>query len=692
MSQSPSNRRDFLRSAAALAAAGAVTPYWFSGENAVAAETKSKNDRPHVGLIGVGGQGTYIAEAGRSLRRGGGHLRRRPATRRERPRPFSAARRQSTRITASLLDHKGIDVVTNATPDHWHTAINIAACKAGKDVYAEKPMTLTIDEGKLLCKVVEETGRIVQVGTMQRSFKEFQTAVEVVRNGRIGKLKQVWVALPYYSTKGGPFAEQPVPPQLNWDMYQGQAPLHDYCPERTAFNFRWWYEYAGGIITDWGNHHVDIAHWGMDCELTGPTSVEARGLFPNPHGPPTTTTRPTASSPECCIPTASSCCTSRRSTSECGLAERPSTRVTTPEQIDWLFGKDVPKEIKSYNRNGIMFIGERGKVFVNRGAVHGKAVEELKENPLPANAWRAYPEHGPHGQFLRLRQDPQAAMHAGADRASLGHRLPLDEHFDPTKTKAQMGSGRSADRRRRRGQRLAETQAAAAVSRSRVASRRLGSTLTVRHFCSIQEKAMRYQTCLWAITASLIWCAFGPAQPPADAGRFSGLNMNLGNLSRLSNAETRSISPENFSGEKGKAGMAIEGLGKNAARELGRGWKVSPCVRVKAKSTFTVAEIDGSGAIQQIWLTPSPLDKTRMYDPAVLLGRRDASRRSKCRWATSSPADGASIARSIRCPSASIPAAPSIATGRCRSARRRRSRWKTSTTRTWFSTIRSITR
>ena len=259
-------------------------PYWFTGENALADETKSKNDRPHIGLIGVGGQGSYIA--GEAARFGDVvaicdvDLRHAEAAKQR----FGgkAAIYQDYR---KLLDHKGIDVVTNATPDHWHTAITIAACKAGKDIYAEKPMTFTIDEGKLLCKVVEDTGRIVQIGTMQRSMKEFQTAVELVRNGRIGKLKQVWVALPYYSTKGGPFATQPVPPELDWDMYQGQSPLHDYCPERTVGNFRWWYEYAGGIITDWGNHHVDIAHWGMDCELTGPDSIEARGLFPNPDGP-----------------------------------------------------------------------------------------------------------------------------------------------------------------------------------------------------------------------------------------------------------------------------------------------------------------------------------------------------------------------------------------------------------------------
>jgi len=124
---------------------------------------------------------------------------------------------------------------------------------------------------------------------------------------------------------------------------------------------------------------------------------------------------------------------------------------------------------------------------------------------------------------------------------------------------------------------------------------------------------MRYRTCLWAIAGSVLWCMLGQAQPPSDVGRFNGLNMNLGNLHRLSNAESRSISAENPTGEKGKGGAAVEGFGKNAARELGRGWKVAPAVPVKAKSTFTVAEIDGSGAIQQIWMTPAPLDKTRLY-------------------------------------------------------------------------------
>lgn len=112
---------------------------------------------------------------------------------------------------------------------------------------------------------------------------------------------------------------------------------------------------------------------------------------------------------------------------------------------------------------------------------------------------------------------------------------------------------------------------------------------------------MRYWTCLSVVVTSSLWCAVGQAQMPSPSGGFNGLDMNLGNLYRMSHAQSRSISAENFSGEKGKAGMASEGIGKDAARELGQGWKVSPAARIKGKSTFTLAEINGSGAINQIW-------------------------------------------------------------------------------------------
>ena len=416
-------RREFLQTAAATAMAVTV-PCCSTARQALGSE--SKNDRPLIGAIGLGGRGTHIAQWAAKfgdiaavcdvdLRQ----AEKAKAAFGGKPNVYQDYRR--------LLDRRDIDVIINGTPDHWHTAINIAACRSGRDVYTEKPLTLTIDEGKLLCRIVEETGRIVQVGTMQRSDVRFQTAVELVRNGRIGKLRQVWVALPYYTTKGGPFASQPIPEELDWDLYQGQVPEHDYCPQRTLGNFRWWYEYAGGIITDWGNHHFDIAHWGMDCERTGPIAVEARGLFPNQEGPQFYNTpdrffsRMTYANGIDVLFFAS--LNRRKRYGDVGEHEE-----TPPAKLDWLFGKNVPDEVKKYNRDGILFIGDRGKVFVNRGGVYGKPVEELKEHPLPGNAWRASPSHDHMANFfdcVKSRKQPCATVQVEHRSVSACHLTNL---------------------------------------------------------------------------------------------------------------------------------------------------------------------------------------------------------------------------------------------------------------------------
>jgi myo-inositol 2-dehydrogenase / D-chiro-inositol 1-dehydrogenase len=407
MSCLTSTRRDFLRSTATLTATGVIFRSGLVHGTARADYFQSKNDRPNVGAIGVGARGLDMtklaAKFGDIVAICDVDLQQA-----EKAKAVFDGKPDTYQDYRKLLDRKDIDVIIQGTPDHWHTAINIAACKAGKDIYAEKPLTLTIDEGKLLCQEVEKTGRIVQVGTLQRSARHFQTAVELVRNGRIGKLQQVWVALPYYTTKGGPFAKQPVPPQLDWDLDQGQAPLHDYCPQRTHANFRWWYEYAGGIITDWGNHHVDIAHWGMDCDLSGPTSVEARALFPNPQGPKCYNT-PDRFFSRMLYPNGVEVLYFSSINERPRFGDVGAHEDTPSEKIEWLFGKNVPEEIKSYNRNGIMFIGTKGRVFVNRGGLHGKPVDELKDNPMPADAWHAYPSTDHMANFfecVKTRQQP----------------------------------------------------------------------------------------------------------------------------------------------------------------------------------------------------------------------------------------------------------------------------------------------
>lgn len=422
MSGLTTSRREFLR----VAAAGAAS-CWVTSQSARGDEPKSPSDRPLVGWIGAGDRGVgdakWAAQFGDIAAICDVDLERAQQGKAE-----VAPRADVYQDYRRLLDRNDLEVIVNATPDHWHTAINVAACKSGKDVYAEKPLTLTIDEGKILRRVVQETGRIVQVGTQQRSDKGCQQAVELVRNGRVGKLRQIWVALPYFSTRGGPFAAKPVPPQLNWDMFQGQAPEHPYCPERAQRNFRWWYEYAGGIVTDWGNHHMDIAHWGADCELTGPLSVEARGLFPN-HGEPDCFNTPDRFFSRMVYPNGVEILFFS------ALGERllyggvaKEHEATAPEMIGQLFGDDCPEEIKSFDRNGIMFIGDQGRIFVNRGGIYGKPYEMLKDHPLPEDAWRARPSSDHMGNFfecVKTRQEPVSPVHIQHRTATACHLTNL---------------------------------------------------------------------------------------------------------------------------------------------------------------------------------------------------------------------------------------------------------------------------
>ncbi|MFM8286256.1 MAG: Gfo/Idh/MocA family protein, partial [Planctomycetaceae bacterium] len=139
---------------------------------------------------------------------------------------------------ADLLAQANIDVVLIGTPDHWHARMLIDACRAGKDVYCEKPLTLTLAEGQVVCRVVRETGRVVQVGTWQRSDARFRQAAELVQAGRLGTLRKVTVVLGK-NQQGGPFEPQPVPRHFQWNLWQGQTPDVPYLPERSHYTFRW---------------------------------------------------------------------------------------------------------------------------------------------------------------------------------------------------------------------------------------------------------------------------------------------------------------------------------------------------------------------------------------------------------------------------------------------------------------------
>ncbi|HID22379.1 MAG TPA: Gfo/Idh/MocA family oxidoreductase, partial [Planctomycetaceae bacterium] len=247
----------------------------------------------------------------------------------------------------ALLDNKNVDIVLIATPDHWHAKILIDACRAGKDVYVEKPLTLTIDEGKHIGRVVKETGRVVQVGSWQRSDARYRRAVEMVRQGRLGKLKRV-VCSTGPNPSGGPFPVRPVPNCLNWDLWQGPTPSVPYIEERCHYTFRWWYEYSGGKMTDWGAHDIDIAQWGIG-EL--PIEIDGRGEFPDiPNG----------------------------------------YNVATRFRATIRYPSGVVLEVVDRGRVGVLFEGENGRIFVNRGTLAGKPVDALKDDPLPREKFVLY--------------------------------------------------------------------------------------------------------------------------------------------------------------------------------------------------------------------------------------------------------------------------------------------------------------
>ncbi len=257
------------------------------------------------------------------------------------------------------------DLVLIATPDHWHSKIAIDAMRAGKDVYCEKPLTLTIDEGRTVARVNRETSRILQVGTQQRSDERFVTAVALAHAGRLGKIRQVTCVIGD-TPPGTNFPVTPPPADLDWDTWLGQAPRTPYIKQRSHYDFRWWYEYSGGRITDWGAHHVDIAQWAVAPDLPGPVSVE-----------PVAVTLPMRFDRG--YPTASN---------GFNTATHFNIKCTFANGVD-LFIRDKVDNFPS--DNGILIEGDGGYLFVNRQTLSGPAVNDMKENPLPEGAVRKLP-------------------------------------------------------------------------------------------------------------------------------------------------------------------------------------------------------------------------------------------------------------------------------------------------------------
>lgn len=396
------SRRTFMARCSAVAAVTGL-PLWFVERQLSAAETnnaaRSPNDRPGVGLIGCGGQGT--GDAGNASGYGDivavcdvddSHTAR--AAQRFSQDGKSPAKYSDFR---KLLENKDVQIIVQGTPDHWHTLVNLAAAKAKKDIYAEKPLTLTIEEGKHVVKAVRDNQVVFQTGTQQRSSNNFRLACELVRNDRIGKLKEVHVFVPA-GIRGNNFAKVPVPAGFNYDFWLGQAPQEDYVKERCHQNFRWWWDYAGGPVTDWGAHHNDIARWAIG--LDGPTAVSASIITP-----PLPDGYTTPSEFEATLTWAGGVTQFVRTTT----ADSPYGAVLDPNG----------------QRNGVKFTGPGGWIWVNRDGISASDPQLLR-TPLPENAVKLEVSRNHMGNFfdsVRSRRDPIASVEDGHRSACIGHLI-----------------------------------------------------------------------------------------------------------------------------------------------------------------------------------------------------------------------------------------------------------------------------
>ena len=261
-----------------------------------------------------------------------------------------------------LIADKNVDAVVIAVPDHWHTIPAIEAARAGKDVYLEKPMTLTHEEGRALADVVKRYDRVFQHGTQQRSGRRFRRAAQLARSGRLGKLHTVEVGV-YGGRATGYHAPQPVPEGFDFPLWLGQAPWAPFTAARCVGVRPWMCisDYSGGLVTGWGIHHIDSAHWGMGTDDTGPIEIEGEGVFPAD-----------------------------------GLYD---TVLTWRLECRYANGMRMIFTDHQKNPQGIKFIGTDGWVFVNRQTLEAEPAS-LLESPVDPSEAQLYHSNSHHGNFL----------------------------------------------------------------------------------------------------------------------------------------------------------------------------------------------------------------------------------------------------------------------------------------------------
>lgn len=420
------NRRQFLKTGAALAGSVAlptIVPAAALGRTS----RPAASDRITLGFIGTGNMGTnhvmsflrdervQIAAVCDVNRGSGGYWNgtyagREPAQRlvnfhyglEIRSGTFSACHEYED--FRELVARDDVDAVVIATPDHWHAIPVIEAARAGKHIYGEKPLSLTVREGRAMSDAVKDADVVFQTGSQQRSDERFRHACELVRNRRIGALRTVRVGLPPGQPDFGLTEHrkdpEPVPDGFNYDFWLGPAPDAPYSPARCHVNFRWILDYSGGQVTDWGGHHPDIAQWGMGTARTGPIAIRnARGTFP----------------------------------------ENDLWNTATEFHFEAEYRNGVTMIISSDERMGVRFEGDDGWIWVTRGA-HEVSDSSIWETILSDNDVRLYRSDNHHGDFIESvlsHTDPVAPIEEGHRSITIAHlgniamRLGRDLRWDP---------------------------------------------------------------------------------------------------------------------------------------------------------------------------------------------------------------------------------------------------------------------
>jgi predicted dehydrogenase len=385
------SRRKFLRINAALAGGlGALGPHIFLNRTK-AATGQNPSEFVRVGFIGVGGQGNHnlgvlmknavaVCDVDKS------HVQ----TAKKRVEESNGRPCATFSDYRKMLEDKTIDAVLISTPDHWHTLPAIHACEAGKDVYCEKPLTLFIAEGQALVKAVRHHKRVLQTGSQQRSSPEFLKACEYVRSGRIGKVKNVKVGLASvnYTSKAKTaiVPDSQPPPELDYDMWLGPAPLRPYNQNRVHYLFRFFWDYSGGQMTNWGAHHLDITQWALGMDESGPVEAQGTAVY------------------------------------------NSEKLYQTPETFDVAFkyASGTLVECSSGTgkyKGGITFEGDKGSIHVTRGKI-ASTPEDILKQPLDDTCVKLYASNNHHQNWLdciKSRKDPICAVEIGHRSATICH-------------------------------------------------------------------------------------------------------------------------------------------------------------------------------------------------------------------------------------------------------------------------------